>query len=83
MENFGDAKIGFSTKLQSLLTGNSCNALLLLIQKSTTGWKLGLLPEYVLYLDVDTIVAPPSTHFNLYKMAEPLLVRFTFTCYCD
>jgi hypothetical protein len=53
----GDDKLGFGTKPQSILTG----------------WEMGILPEYVIYLDVDTSIASASPRFNLYSMVEPLI----------
>ena len=39
-----------------------------------SGWKKDILPEYVIYLDVDTVVAHISNDGDLYSMIEPLRV---------
>ena len=45
---------------------------------SSPGWKQGILPKYVIYLDTDTITLSPTNSsnngFDLYGMIEPLEV---------
>lgn len=53
----GDDKLGFGTKPQAILTG----------------WDMDILPEYVIYLDVDIAVSSASPRFNLYSIVEPLI----------
>lgn len=54
-----DSKVGFGTKPQSLITG----------------WEKGILPNYVLYLDIDIIIAKNTPEFNLDTIFEPLKVN--------
>lgn len=54
----GDAKFGFGTKAQSVVTG----------------WKWGVLPDMVLHLDVDIVIIETSPRWNLHSMFKPLQV---------
>jgi len=57
---YKDTKIGFGTKPQALIYG----------------WERGILPEHVLYLDVDVIVVHTTEEFSLNRVFEPLQVRY-------
>eukprot|EP01041_Mallomonas_annulata_P005410 gene5410-10825_t len=56
LEETQDSKVGFGTKPQALIHGFS----------------KGILPDKVLYLDIDVIIADISEEFNLMKIFEPL-----------
>jgi hypothetical protein len=47
------------------------------------GWSLALLPEYVLVLDVETIVGRTSEKYGLRSVFEPLKVQTDLTCSVD
>ncbi len=61
----GDSKFGFGTKAYSVISG----------------WKWGVLPEWVLHLDVDIVILETSKRWNLMKMFEPLKVCYYVYCF--
>ena len=64
---YKDTKIGFGTKPQALIYG----------------WERGILPEHVLYLDVDVIVVHTTAEFSLNRVFEPLQVALPIGCDCN
>lgn len=57
-EQTGDTKFGFGTKAYSILAG----------------WKMRVLPEYVIYFDVDIVIIEVTQRWNLYTMFDVLKV---------
>jgi hypothetical protein len=60
----GDIKFGFATKAQSLLTG----------------WDRKWIPDRVVHLDVDIVVAAVTDEHNLNHVFEPLDVSILKFC---